>query len=162
MPDLNTVRVMTFRIEIISDEALRTARDEGVDTSGNPVQRMAADGGEQLRCCLRGAVAGEPILLFGYEPVLPGPSPYREIGAVYAHATECSGPESVTAYPSHWRGEPQVLRAYDERGWIHPASRSHDGLDPERHIAEVLAVPGVVRIDTRNIAYGCYGFTVTG
>jgi hypothetical protein len=54
-----------------------------------------------------------------------------------------------------------VLRAYDERGWIHPATRLHDGSDPESAIAAVLAQPGVVRVHSRNVAYGCYMFTVT-
>jgi hypothetical protein len=54
---------------------------------------------------------------------------------------------------------PQVLRAYDERGWIHPATRVHDGTEPERELAEVLATPGVVEVHSRNVAYGCWMFT---
>jgi hypothetical protein len=54
-----------------------------------------------------------------------------------------------------------VLRAYDERGRIHPATRVHDGADPEREIADVLAQPGVVAVHSRNIAYGCFMFAVT-
>ncbi len=53
-----------------------------------------------------------------------------------------------------------MLRAYDDRGWIHPATTVHDGSDPESAIAEVLAAPGVVEVHSRNIAYGCYMFAV--
>jgi hypothetical protein len=54
-----------------------------------------------------------------------------------------------------------VLRAYDARGWIHEATRVHDGTDPQAALAEVLAAPGVVQVHSRNIAYGCYMFTAT-
>lgn len=121
---------------------------------------MTATGGEPLRCCLRDAAEGEEILLFNYEPPLPD-SPYREKGAVFIHASSCEGPSSVTSYPADWVGRPQALRAYDSRGWIHPATRLHDGTDPSAALAEVLAEPGVVEVHSRNLAYGCYMFRVT-
>jgi hypothetical protein len=121
---------------------------------------MTATGGEPLRCCLRDAAEGEEILLFNYEPPLPD-SPYREKGAVFSHASPCEGPSSVTSYPADWVGRPQALRAYDSRGWIHPATRVHDGTDPAAALAEVLAEPGVVEVHSRNLAYGCYMFRVT-
>lgn len=122
--------------------------------------KKTATGGEPLRCCLRDAAAGEEILLFNYEPPLPD-SPYREKGAVFTHASSCEGPSSVTSYPADWVGRPQALRAYDERGWIHPATRLHDGTDPSAALASVLAEPGVVEVHSRNLAYGCYMFRVT-
>jgi hypothetical protein len=98
--------------------------------------------------------------LGSYEPALPT-SPYREVGAVYAHAAACPGPAGRDTYPSDWYGRPQVLRAYDERGWIHPSTRVHDGTEPEAAIAEMLTDPEVVLIHSRNVAYGCYMFAVT-
>ena len=74
------------------------------------------------------------------------------------HSGTCTGPGSSPGYPADWRGRPQVLRAYDERGWIHPATRVHDGTDPERELTEVLATPGVVEVHSRNVAYGCWMF----
>ena len=121
---------------------------------------MTATGGEPLRCCLRDATVGEEIVLFNYEPPLPD-SPYREKGAVFTHVVSCAGPSSVTSYPADWMGRPQALRAYDSRGWIHPATRVHDGTDPAAALAEVLAEPGVVEVHSRNLAYGCYMFRVT-
>src|SRR5690349_5319715 len=106
---------------------------------------MTAEGGEPLRCCLRDATPGAAILLFNYEPPLPD-SPYREKGAVFTHATPCPGPDSRTSYPPDWRDRPQVLRAYDSRGWIHPATRVHDGTDPEAALIEVLTNPGVAEV----------------
>jgi hypothetical protein len=121
---------------------------------------VTATGGEPVRCCLRDARPGERLVLANYEPLLP-PSPYRERGAVYVHADACAGPERPDSYPADWIGRPQVLRAYDERGWIHPATTTHDGRDPEAALAAVLAEPGVVQVHSRNIAYGCYMFSAT-
>ncbi|WP_086820657.1 DUF1203 domain-containing protein [Allokutzneria sp. NRRL B-24872] len=149
-----------FRVHALLPALLAQVRATGLDTSGNPVQRLTGVTGP-LRCCLRSARADEDVILFGYEPVLPGSgSPYREVGAVYAHASHCDGPEGED-YPAQWLSRPQVLRAYDARGWIHPATRTHDGSDPLGEIASILAEPDVVEIHSRNIAYGCYMFSIT-
>jgi hypothetical protein len=149
-----------FRIHPIPEADLDEIRARGRDAAGNAVERVVAGGGEPLRCCLRNARGGEQLILFGYEPALP-PSPYRETGAVFAHAEPCAGPDAAVGYPPEWRGRPQVLRAYDRRGWIHNASRTHDGHDPEGVIAAMLSDPEVVQIHSRNIAYGCYMFAIT-
>jgi len=146
---------MSFSIHAIPAEAADQLRR----TSGAASAEWVATGGEPVRCCLRDATAGERLLLVNYEPPLP-PSPYRETGAVFVHAEPCAGPADG-GYPADWRRRPQVLRAYDERGWIHPASTAHDGSDPEAVLAQVLATPGVVEVHSRNIAYGCYMFTAT-
>lgn len=129
-----------------------TVRGDGV--------AVVAAGGEPLRCCLRDASAGEELVLFNYSPPLPAPSPYEERGAVFTHASPCGGPDSA-GYPPEWAGRPQVLRAYDERGWIHPATRVHDGTDPDAAIAAVFAHPEVVAVHSRNVAYGCFMFAIT-
>ena len=152
-----TTTTTGFRIHALPSDLLDDVR---AGTYGWPVERVVADGGNPLRCCLRDSRPGEELLLFGYEPPLPE-SPYRETGAVFAHAGPCEGPVSDDAYPADWRGRPQVLRAYDRRGRIHDATRTHDGSEPEAVIAEMLATPGVERIHSRNIAWGCYMFTVT-
>jgi hypothetical protein len=149
-----------YRVQALPPALLEEVRITGLDVSGSPVEHVIAGGGEPLRCCLRDAMAGEDIMLFGYEPPLPV-SPYREIGAVFAHATPCDGPPTEFRYPLDWYGRPQVLRAYDRRGWIHPATRIHDGSDPEAAVAAILADPDVVQIHSRNVAYGCYMFVIT-
>lgn len=145
---------MEFDVHAIDEEALDRARKESVDSV-----RMVAEGGEALRCCLRGARPGEDILLFNYEPPIPS-SPYREMGAVFAHEVSCDGPAS-NEYPQEWLGRPQVLRAYDSRGWIHPNTRVHDGTDPENALADVFSDPDVVQVHSRNVAYGCFMFRAT-
>jgi hypothetical protein len=157
---MSTPAIVTFQLHPIPAEVVEAVRAGGVDAAGNPVERLIATGEEPLRCCLRNARPGERAILFGYEPPLPA-SPYREVGAVFTHAQPCAGPASTVKYPPDWYGRPQVLRAYDVRGWIHGATRTHDGRDPETVIADMLADPDIVLIHSRNIAWGCYMFTIT-
>ena len=140
-----------YRITALPAPLLAEAR------AATTAERHVARGGEPLRCCLRDAREGEHLILFNYEPPLPD-SPYREIGAVFAHAEPCAGRADGPRYPEDWYGRAQVLRAYDRDGRIHPASRLHDGGDPEAAIAAVLAEPGVVLLHSRNVVYGCYMF----
>src|SRR3954468_11991869 len=101
---------------------------------------------------------GGGLSLCGSRPPLPAESPYCEQGAVFAHAVRCAGPDS-DGYPTDWSTRPQVLRAYTSDGRIHPASRLHDGTDPARALAQVLAEDGVVEVHSRNIVYGCFMFS---
>jgi hypothetical protein len=156
---MTTTTTAAFQVNALPAAVLDAVRKSGVDVSGHPIERLHTVGGEPLRCCLRSAEAGEQAILFGYEPPIPA-SPYREIGAVFAHAQPCGGPDRVDSYPEGWRGKPQVLRAYDRRGWIHSSTRVHDGSNPEAVIAEMLADPEVAQIHSRNVAYGCYMFSV--
>ena len=150
---------MDFQIHAIPPEALESVRASKIDASGNPVEAVTAEGGEPLRCCLRNARPGEALLLFGYEPPI-GKSPYREIGAVFAHAEKCGGRQTSAEYPSDWRKKPQVLRAYDRRGWIRDAV-VHQGANAEAEIARLLQDPEAVQLHSRNVAYGCFMFVVT-
>jgi hypothetical protein len=150
----------TITFHPVTPDAVDHARRTGVDMDGTPVEHVTATGGEPVRCCLTDAEPGADLLLMGYRPPLPA-SPYVETGAVFVHAAPCAGPASTTSYPEAWRSRPQVLRAYDERGWIHPATRTHDGTDPEQVLADVLAAPGVVEVHSRNIGYGCFMFAAT-
>jgi hypothetical protein len=147
-----------YRVRALPAATLDTVRRTGLDAADRPVEALAAGGGEPLRCCLRDAVAGEALLLFGYAP--PGAAgPYREIGPVFAHADVCSGPDPAAGHPAGWRGRPQVLRAYDQQGRIH-GGRQHDGTDPEAVIAELFADPAVRELHSRNLVYGCFMFAV--
>jgi hypothetical protein len=154
-----TTTQIAYAVHEVPDVVLADVRSTGRDVSGNTVVQLTAEGGEPLRCCLRDAQSGEQLMLFGYEPELP-PSPYREVGAIFAHAQACEGPGATDRYPSAWRGRPQVLRAYDQRGWIRTAT-VHDGSQPDTVIADMLADPEIVQVHSRNVAYGCFMFQIT-
>jgi Protein of unknown function (DUF1203) len=148
-------------IKAIPSEHLREVRD-GIATSSGPAahgaERSVATGGEPLRCCLRDARPGEPIILFSYRPPLPNGSVYQETGPVFAHASVCPGPDG-DSYPADWLTRPQVLRAYTLDGRIHPGSRVHDGTDPVAAVEAVLDTEDVAVVHSRNIVYGCYMFS---
>lgn len=157
-----TTTTTRFEVHPIPAEVLESVRGNGIDAGGNPVVHLVADGSVQpLRCCLRYAHPGENIILFGYEPPLP-PSPYREVGAVFAHAETCPGPDPAdrTRYPAEFRGKRQVFRAYDARGWITDAV-DHDGSAPESVIAYLFTNPAIEQVHIRNIGHGCLMFTIT-
>ena len=97
---------MSFVIRSVPAGILAGVRASGLDARGTRAERIVADGGEPVRCCLRNAVAGEELILFGYEPAMPA-SPYREAGAVLAHASPCDGPAALDAYPPQWYGRPR-------------------------------------------------------
>jgi hypothetical protein len=148
-----------FLIHAMPAEVLERVRASRLDASGNPVEQVTAEGGEPLRCCLRNARRAESLLLFGYEPPI-GKSPYREIGAVFAHAERCDGKPTSGEYPPDWRRKPQVLRSYDRRGFIRDAV-VHEGTNAESEIARLLQDPEAVQLHSRNVAYGCFMFVVT-
>ena len=156
---MTTTTTTSYVVHALPPERLDEVRASGLDASGTEVESVEATGGEPLRCCLRDARPGEPLMLFGYRPPTAD-GPYREVGPVFAHAERCAGFDQP-GYPQDWRARPQVLRAYDRRGWIHPATRMHDGTDPEAALAQVLGEDGVVEVHSRNIAYGCFMFAVT-
>jgi len=54
-----------------------------------------------------------------------------------------------------------VLRAYDERGWIHETPGSTTAATRTGPSVDIFAAPEVVLIHSRNIAYGCYMFSIT-
>jgi hypothetical protein len=149
---------MMFTIVPIPSDVIDLERSKLGSTSEALIVSVIAKGGEPARCCLTNALPGELLILFNYEPPLPS-SPYREKGAVFAHAVQCRPTLDPHAYPTDWRGKPQVLRAYDERGWIH-AAIVHDGSSPEGSISSVFEDRAVVEIHSRNVAYGCYMFSL--
>lgn len=156
-------RAASYVVHALSEDVLSQARTRLRHGPGaGDVLAVSATGGEPLRCCLRDAESGERLMLFNYRPALPAQSPYQETGAVFAHAiaSDCGGSKPREHYPEDWIGRRQVLRAYDARGFIHPATRVHDGTDPEGAIADILADPDVVLVHSRNVAYGCFMFAI--
>ena len=93
-----TTTTTTYVVHALPAAILAQVRSSRLDASGNPVERAVARGGEPLRCCLRDAEPGEALLLFGYSPPAAR-GPYREVGAVFAHADQCTG-FAGTGYPS--------------------------------------------------------------
>jgi hypothetical protein len=146
----------TFRIEALSPERLEAIRCSGIDDGGNCVSPpRAAEGGEPVRCCLRIAKPGEPILLIAYRPFTKG-NPYAETGPVFVHAGSCGGYPWADRYPDDFRGRQQIFRCYDSAGNILGGHLAEPAEDVEAVIEALFADGNVEYIHTRNIIFGCY------
>ncbi len=115
-------------------------------------------GGAPVRCCLRDARPGEPIVLISVVP--PGPAgAYAESGPVFVHAEDCGGPVD-DGYPDQWRSRTQVFRAYGAEGTIVGGAVVEPGDGQEDAAAHLFADPAVAFIQTRNVVHGCYMCTI--
>lgn len=149
-------------------EELRTA-----DDAGRPcVPYTATESGDPLRCCLRGAEAGERIALVSYAPLRrwaaetwARPGAYDEQGPVFIHADECEGPaEDRSGYPFSRAGALRTVRRYDAEGRIVGGRLLEIPADEERGfdtaLAEAFADPEVALVHVRAVEYGCFHFEV--
>lgn len=122
-------------------------------------ERHPESPGAPLRCCLRKAEPGEPLVLFRHTPTA-GVGPYEELGPVFAHADPCDGPSSTAEFPQAFRHAPRALRAYTAAGRIHGGEIAPpDALDDV--LARVLADPEVTEVQVRSVSHGCFLFSVT-
>lgn len=138
------------------------------DDAGNPPRIVDVDD-EPLRCCLRRNKAGEDILLVSYAPLRrwadatgAEPGPYLEVGPVFIHAHDCTGPDGDDV-PDQLRGTRRVCRAYDAQGHIRggllvEAGRP-DAVDSiEDGLARWFAEPDTALVHVRAVEYGCFQF----
>ena len=145
-----------FHVEALSPERLEAIRRTGIDDGGNCVSPpRTAEGGEPLRCCLRIAKPGEPMLLIAYRPFSRS-SPYAETGPVFIHAGSCGGYPWPDRYPDEFRGRQQVFRCYDAAGNIIGGHFAEPAENAEAVIQALFADRNVEYIHTRNIIFGCY------
>lgn len=155
----------------IGQTALKQLRE--TDDAGHPcVPYSATEGGDPLRCCLRGAEPGERIALVSYAPLRrwaaenwAKPGAYDEQGPVFIHAEECEGPVAEReGYPFSRAGALRAVRRYSAEGRIVggrlleiPAEAEH-GFDAA--FAEAFADPEVALVHVRAVEYGCFHFEV--
>jgi hypothetical protein len=148
-----------FRVTAIPAATLQRIRTRGVDDLGNALVAVEdPEGGAPLRCCLRESAAGECVAAIGYAP-FPWDGPYAETGPVFIHAQPCGGYREESAYPAGFRSRRQIFRAYGPERTIVAATVA-DGAGAELVLAELFARPDVEFVHCRNVAYGCYMFTV--
>jgi hypothetical protein len=139
---------MTFTVEALSPALAADAERTWLDE----------EGGAPLRCCLRDSVPGERVALVSVAP--PGPAgAYRETGPVFLHADGCAGPASP-GYPEAFRGRRQVFRAYDATGSIVGGEVVESGTGQEAVAERLLADPSIAFVQSRNVVYGCFMWTM--
>ncbi|MGW1099102.1 DUF1203 domain-containing protein [Streptomyces sp. NPDC002455] len=161
----------TYEARPIGPDVLKELRTS--DDAGRPcVPYTATEGGEPLRCCLRGAGPGESIALVSYAPLRrwaagtgARPGAYDEQGPVFIHAGECGGPAADRAgYPFSRAGALRTVRRYNAAGEIVGGRLLEIPADEERGydeaLAEAFADPEVALVHVRAVEYGCLHFEV--
>nr|WSS61852.1 DUF1203 domain-containing protein [Streptomyces sp. NBC_01177] len=161
----------TYEARPIGPDVLKELRTS--DDAGRPcVPYTATEGGEPLRCCLRGAGPGERIALVSYAPLRrwaagtgARPGAYDEQGPVFIHAGECGGPAADRAgYPFSRAGALRAVRRYNAAGEIVGGRLLEIPADEERGydeaLAEAFADPEVAVVHVRAVEYGCLHFEV--
>lgn len=139
---------MTFTVEALPASLAADAERTWLDD----------EGGCALRCCLRESRPGERIALVSVTP--PGPAgAYRESGPVFLHADGCEGPKTC-GYPEAFRSRRQVFRAYDAGGSIVGGEVVEAGTGQESVAERLLAEPDVAFVQSRNVVYGCFMWTM--
>jgi hypothetical protein len=152
-----------FRVQAIPAAVLDRIRAAGHDDFDNPLAAILDEaGGSPLRCCLRPSAPGDVVCLISYRP-FARPGPYAEVGPVFVHAEACPGYAANDRYPDGYRDWPtMIFRPYRRDGAIaYDAIRMGDASTAGALVAEILADPDIEFIHTRNVAAGCYMFTIT-
>jgi hypothetical protein len=156
-----TTTITQLSVHAIDPARLDAVRQAGEDVGGNPFTPYTATGdGEPLRCCLRFAVAGEPIALISWAP-FEKRSPWREVGPVYVHAERCTGPAEPGVPHGLSRG-PLVLRTYRADGSMDYEHNTLIGAeDVEPMLDDLLAEPEVATVHVRTVRPQCFLYAVT-
>ncbi|UTH75895.1 DUF1203 domain-containing protein [Chromobacterium sp. IIBBL 290-4] len=149
---------MAWRIEALDEAFLAQARTQGVDAQGQPVRRVAANGGERLRDGLCRARPGEGLMLASYSPFRQS-GPYKEYGPVFfgvePGGTTLPALAALLAEEDGYLREEMALRAYDAgqsivEAAILPLARIQARLDQWADRADIVFAM------LRFPAYGCY------
>ncbi|MEU7532431.1 DUF1203 domain-containing protein [Saccharothrix sp. NPDC042600] len=145
-----------MRIHALPEDVLARARGwAGTDE----FHELLESPGAPLRCCLRRAGVGEPLVLFRYTPGA-GRGPYEEVGPVFAHMLPCGGLESADVFPEAFAHSRRLLRTYTADGRIHGGEIAEPEELNER-IEELLNNPNIAEVQIRSATHGCYLFHIT-
>jgi hypothetical protein len=149
----------SFTASAIPRSELEKVRTRGWDDFGNELELSIGGSETPLRCCLRDADPGEPVVLMAYQPTRRGGA-YAEVGPVFVHANACEGFQQPVGWPEGFRGRRQLLRAYGHRGQqVHNRIVEPDEVDLA--VIDLLQRPDVDVLHSRNVLAGCYMFSIT-
>ncbi|KAF7781624.1 hypothetical protein PRUB_b0909 [Pseudoalteromonas rubra] len=155
---------MKYKIVPVRSDFLDKVRNVGIDDQNQPVEVLLAKGGEPCRDVLRGAKAGEELILASYCPFTKT-GPYKEYGPIFVLANAKSQEFDVNKLPlpngsaTDYLGHTFVLRAYCENERILDAKLSSPE-QAESDLEAFLTNEKVSFIIARYAAYGCYSFRV--
>ena len=139
-------------------------RNAGIDDQNQPVEYVIAAGGEPCRDVLRGAKAGEKLILGSYCPFAKT-GPYKEYGPIFVLANPEPSAVNYSELPlptgsdSDYLGHTFVLKGYCEQERIIDAKLTSPE-QAEEDLEALLSNDKVRFVIARYAAYGCYSFRV--
>lgn len=145
----------------IDHRQLKDVIAAGVDHGGNPIEPFIdTAGGWPLRCCLADSAPGDEIAIIAWSP-FAWDGPYREVGPVVVHTSDCGGRQDSAELPADLDRAPMVLRPYGhDRRIAYPLVRHVAGEGSlTAEIADMLRNETIDFIHARNVTGGCYSFT---
>lgn len=146
-------------ISTLRSDFLTKVRTEGLDDLGQPVVRLAAEGGEPCRDVLRRARPGEQLILASYTPFAQS-GPYREFGPVFLLANGSDEPVRFDTLPkagsrSDYLQEQFVIRAYShEQTMVHSELIQAGDLDAT--VDRLFEKPDAAYLHVRFPTAGCF------
>ncbi|NUZ11021.1 DUF1203 domain-containing protein [Pseudoalteromonas sp. McH1-7] len=155
---------MKYKIVPVRSDFLDKVRNVGIDDQNQPVEVLEAKGGEPCRDVLRGAKAGEKLILASYCPFTKT-GPYKEYGPIFVLANSNSQEFDVNKLPlpngsaTDYLGHTFVLKAYCENERILDAKLTSPE-HAETDLEGFLTNKKVSFVIARYAAYGCYSFRV--
>ena len=155
---------MKYTVLPVRPDFLDKVRNLGIDDQNQPVELQTAIGGEPLRDVLRGAKAGEKIILASYCP-FSKTGPYREYGPIFVLANTSDEHVNNTTLPlptgaqTDYLGHTFVLKAYCDEERIVDAKLTTPA-QAESDLQAFLSNDNVSFVMARYAAYGCYSFRV--
>jgi hypothetical protein len=148
---------MHFRCIPIDTATAERFRRTGIDDGGNPVIRRIATGrGEPCRHCLRGAKAGEALLLLSWH--LPRPlGVYWTPSPIFLHEDACPAFDEADRIPETVASNALVsVRAYDADGMcLYDLGQVSTGDAVDAPLANALGDPRTAFVNIHTARPGC-------
>jgi hypothetical protein len=145
-----------FRIIPIETQVVRRLRASRIDEFDNPLPPIRTEPDQSLPCrhCLQDSGAGQSMLLAAYSP-FKQKGPYKEVGPVFIHETECARYDAADRIPQQLRNRLLALRGYDfEQRLL--GGDVVEGKGIEGYLHDLLAKPEVAFVHVRFARPGCF------
>jgi hypothetical protein len=158
---MNGIRVEAIPSDVA--ERIRRTRSDGHGNSGLEPIPVDASPGYICRHCLEDPAIGESVYLFSYSP-FPGPAPYRSLGPIFVHTTDCPRYRAPATVPVSLRHRLLSFRGYRTDEFLVTADVA-PGAEAERLLERFFEDPRVDHVDIHNARPGCFNcrvFRATG
>ena len=152
---------MQIRVEAIPSHVAKRIRTNRADEHGNAhLQPIPVDEqpGYICRHCLEDPAVGESVYLFSYSP-FDRPAPYRSVGPIFVHTTECRRYGRPDQVPTSLRHRLLSFRAYRSDDRLVTADVAQ-GAEADLVLDRLFQDAEVAYVDIHNARPGCFNCRV--